>query len=548
MSERQIFKGSFRFADAAAEANGRELVARAIAGKAAVIAEAFVFGDREVTIAFDGLVSALCYQPMTTLIAALAEQAKTGTVRCVYGSGSERSEERIGAVGGGARPLPELPAEPTTDLEIVLDAWNRGELDRLEMPGERVAALFWQAWRAGRIDATTLVTSPHPPSAHAFTIDDLLALLREYATIEAGFDPPRPTWQAWPERLELLFDRRSGELDRVVAIWRELDPALRGLTGWALARRGHLDFTELDSALLPVLARAFESAQQQAGWDRVYPRAMWARAVTAQVLAGDSTYFLADFEPILPEVTLDERVRLLCFTPIGRWIETRAALDALGDASIPVLTHEADALVALIASGQPPDTRAFVARCTHASLALLAAGRRTGTLLDPRYDPLLVVTWRDIEKMVPRVTEGLDGNPALAAWFEALSVLPPERRARIYLAGTSRAWFYFRYDPVPLVVRAAVRWAAGLDAEPSAPNLGAPSVELLGGLLAWFGLFAVPEIAAALAAKGAKRRDALAYALTQIPGPETTALLTRLATDRAKRVQQLAITALAARA
>ncbi len=97
-------------------------------------------------------------------------------------------------------------------------------------------------------------------------------------------------------------------------------------------------------------------------------------------------------------------------------------------------------------------------------------------------------------------------------------------------------------------MRAAVRWVSGLDCEPCAPDLIDASTELLGGLLAWFGLLAVPEIVAALATKGAKRRDALTQALTQIPGPETTAVLTSLAKDRAKRVQQLALAALAARA
>jgi hypothetical protein len=553
MSTLQIFKGTYRFADAAAEANARELFARATAAGGLVIAEAFVFGAREVTIAFDSFAGAVCFQPTASLIHALAEQAKTGTVRCVYGSASDRHEERVRAHGGGARALEELPPAPVTDLELVVDAFWRGEVSSLDLPPARVAAAFWQAWRAGRIDASTLVGCPHPASAGDFTIDDLLALLRQYATREAGFSSsPRPCWQAWPDRLEELFDLRTGELDHLVAHWRELDPALRGLTGWALARRGKLDFTDLDVVpeLLPRLARDFPSEQRRAGWDRVYPRALWARAVTAHVLAGDRAYLGEDFEPFWPELTLEERVRLFCFTPITGLVGTRAAIESLGDASIPVLLREADALAALLASGQPLDSWAFPARCTHVSLGLLAAGRRTGMLpvLDPRHDALLLTTWRVVDTIVVEVTKGLDANPALAAWLDAVSVLSEERRARIYLAGTSRAWFYFRYDPLPLVVRAAVRWVAGLDCEPSAPDPGEASTELLGGLLAWFGLLAVPEIVAALATKGVKRRDALTLALTQIPGPETTAALTRLATDRAKRVQQLAITALAARA
>ncbi len=107
MSTHQIFKGKYRFADTAAEANARELFARATADGALVIAEAFVFGDREITIAFDGFAGAICYQPTTTLVGALAEQAKTGTVRCVFDSGSERTEERIGAACQS--PRPDLP-------------------------------------------------------------------------------------------------------------------------------------------------------------------------------------------------------------------------------------------------------------------------------------------------------------------------------------------------------------------------------------------------------------------------------------------------------
>jgi hypothetical protein len=298
------------------------------------------------------------------------------------------------------------------------------------------------------------------------------------------------------------------------------------------------------------LADQFGTTESYEAWERVYPRAIWNRAVVDSILAARRCYVQDEIEAHATEAALDERVRMLCLVVPNQLHEAVSAIESLGDVT-GTLEREAESLLLSIDDPALSDAEqsksiatsaahAFHARCATSSLCLLRACARLGSALDPRFDPLLVRAFRAIGLLAADWTK----DAAYHLWFESIRSLPEERRARIYLSGTPRAWYHWHQDPLALVARAAVRAVAKLPCDPAAPE--PPSV--LAGLLAAIGPLVVAPIAEALAVKGVRRRDVLAGALAEISTPESTAILERLATDKAKGVSTIARTALAARA
>lgn len=552
MSAPQRFHGSFCFGDDEALANAKELVRRAAVAEEKVFPAAFKFEGDTVEIALDVCGSAAFWDPMRALIAEMACQALTGSVSCIYGSGKEREEVRFGALGGGARPLRPLPPPPTNDVERVAEALGHHRLDQLAktMPKESVATALWSLWREGRCDLWNLAKSATFPTESApFSIDDLIAMLREHSKIEALGGDEAPLWRVWPSKIDAMVHARKPDLARVAAMWTELDEPVKSYVAWSLVRHGALMATRLPLSLLPRLAEQYGVAESYDAWERAYPQSAWNRAVVDAILAARRCHLQEDVDAHGMDATVDERVRMLCLVVPNQLHDAVTAVEVLGDVRA-VLEREAEALLlslddpALSVAEQSKSlatspAHAFHARCTMATLCLLRAGARIGTVLTERFDPLLLRAFCAIGLLASDWTK----DAAYHLWFESVRLLPEERRARIYLGGTEVAWYHWQRDPLALVARAAVRAMARLPCDPAAPEPPSLSPRLLASL----GPLVVAPIAEALATKGAKRRDVLTAALAEIETVESTAILEKLVKDRAKGVSTRAREALAAR-
>jgi hypothetical protein len=541
MSAPQRFQGRFEFSEAAAIANAKERIRRS----AIEIPEAFVFGDDDVTLDLEGDFPAGFFQDMRYLVMLVAEQAARGAVTCSYGERGRREVTRVEARGGGARPLPpeSVPPPPPTDaLGLVREAvTERRSPKGLGLSPLEIAQCLWQLVReskdAAGILGEMLLCGPGeawestfwPIEAADFSLDDLAKLLRAHASDVAEEDALH---RAWPPSLDALFAARSGHREALRAMTESLRGPVRLFATWSLARLGGA--SGVDDALLPILLKQWESTERYPGWERVYPRAAWDRAVVDHVLATKACHGRHDLERHFEHASDDERVRMLCLVHQNDVDEIARAIDALD--SRETIVREAIDL-----SQTPTPEKAHFTRCFHVGLALLRAGDT-----DPRWDPIHAAVFRKVELLTAQaLNEDPRANPARTAWYSAMRALPEERRARIYLAGTAFGWVYFDRDPVPLLVRSVVRTIAGLPADPAPAEVPDHAGAYLGGL----GPTVVAEIAAALpATKGAKRRTALAEALARIDTRESTALLEELSRDRAKGTSEVARAALRTRA
>ncbi len=551
MGAPQKLKGRFRFPNEEALANAKEVLTRALADDWEILTEAFVFGDLEVTIDCDTSAPSAYYEPTTVVIAEMAAQALSGSVHCVYGSGSEKSEDRIRASGTHvARPLPPQRPLPTNDVEKVIDAVNRGKLDSLDMTKEQIGAAMWKALRIGKADLYWLLSSnSYPANEDAFDTDDLVLALQQHGARMAD-SLTRSLEHSWPTMLDRYFAMRITDAERIEAGTRDLLPAIRRLVDWSLARHGKLDHDALDPELLPFLAKHWLVAESYEGWERVYPRSIWNRAVIEAVLAGDQLQLMSDLERHFDDATPEEQVRLRLFATANVTHEHVSAIEKLGDGALPVLLAEAERLLTLMddparAHAKMEESRdnraawAMHAQCTHIGIALVRMNR-----LEERFEPLLVRSFLGVRE----IASSWDKNKALDFWWEAVRTLPEERRLRIYFAAGPLFWRYLGHDPIPALARSAIRFVASLPTELSLPPMeDGVKPDDMGYRLGNLGSAWVPFILETMRTKGAKRREALAMALAVIRGPEAKAALKSLRNDKGKKVRDIVERNLASR-